>query len=69
MAQTADQLRAEIAQTRKEMGRTIEELNTRVEETRRKLSLSEQVRRNPLAIVGGAIAGGLLLGLLRGRKR
>ena len=68
MAETAGELRAEIAQTREQMGRTIEALSQRVEHTKRQLSLSQQIRQRPLAISAGVVLSGLLLGFWRGRK-
>ncbi len=54
MAQTADEVRAEIAQTRQQLTETIDAINSRIERTRRKIPFYGMDSRRVLIVAGGA---------------
>ncbi len=54
MAQTPDELRADIEQTRRQLGETIDELNRSVARTRRLIPFYGLGRRQSLTIATGA---------------
>ena len=65
-----DAVRSEIEQTRARMSETIDEIEVvllqKKADLREKLDIFRKVRERPLAAVGGALAAGLVLGLLTG---
>ncbi len=56
MAETTDQIRSEIAQTRYELANTIDEISARVEATRRRIPFYGMPRQQMMLIAGGAAA-------------
>jgi hypothetical protein len=56
MAETTDQIRAEIAATRDDLAATIDEIAIRVEATKRRIPFYGMERRQMLMIAGGAAA-------------
>ncbi len=56
MAETTDQVKAEIAQTRVQLGATIDEIATHVEAARRRIPFYGMQRRQLIVIAGGALA-------------
>lgn len=69
MAATSDQIQAEIAQTRAEMSASLQEISPAEQSTLSSVtsSISEQVRKRPLAALGvSLVAGSLLQGVVSG---
>ncbi len=56
MAETTDQVKAEIAQTRAQLGATIDEIVNHVEATKRRIPFYGMQRRQLIVIAGGALA-------------
>ena len=56
MAETTNQIRSEIAQTRYELANTIDEIGARIEATRRRIPFYGMERQQMLMIAGGAAA-------------
>jgi len=54
MAQTPDEMRAEIAYTRQQLGQTLDELNRAVARTKRRIPFYGIERRQILTIASGA---------------
>jgi hypothetical protein len=54
MAQTPDELRAQIAHTREQLSQTLAELDLRVEQTKRSVPFYGMDRGRVLTVVGGA---------------
>jgi len=63
MGQTADQLRQELDQKRRELTHDVDRIETKVRET---FDLNSQIEQNPLLAVGLAVAGGFVLGSVIG---
>lgn len=66
MAETTDQIKREIEARRGELAQNINELEHRVKNS---VDLNQHFRRHPVAILGAALGGGLLLGLMTGGRR
>ncbi len=56
MAETTDQVKAEIVQTRAQLGATIDEIVNQVEATRRRIPFYGMQRRQLIMMAGGALA-------------
>ncbi len=65
MAETADQIRAGIAQTRADLDQKLDRLELKARE---ELSLRNQFARRPWQVLGAAAGAGLVLGLLFGGR-
>jgi hypothetical protein len=66
MDQTTDQIEAHIEDTRKDLGANLQELEVKVKSA---ADWRHQFRRNPMAMLGAAFGGGVLLALLAGKRR
>nr|MBA2364495.1 hypothetical protein [Chloroflexia bacterium] len=69
MAATSDQIQAEIAQTRADMSASLEEISPTDQSALSSVTstISEQVRKRPLAALGvSLVAGSLLQGVVSG---
>jgi hypothetical protein len=70
---TSDAARDEIEQTRARMSETIDEIEgvllRKKENLRSRLDVAARLKDNPLQVAAGAVAAGLLLGLLTGGGR
>lgn len=65
MDETANQIERQMSIERGRLGENLRELQTKVEET---TDWRVQFRKRPMAIMGAALGGGLLLGLMTGGK-
>lgn len=65
MAETADQIRAGIEQTRADLDQKLDLLEMKA---RDQLSVRNQVSRHPWGAVGAAAGAGVMLGLIFGGK-
>lgn len=65
MDETANQIERQMDVERGRLGENLRELQSKVEET---TNWRVQFRKRPMAIMGAALGGGLLLGLMTGGK-
>ncbi len=64
MAEAPDQLEQRIAETRADLEAKLTRLERKARES---LSISRRVRQRPWTALGGAVATGVVLGLIRGK--
>lgn len=65
MDETTGQIEREMSRERRRLGQNLRELQTKVEET---TDWRVQFRKRPMAILGAAFGGGLLLALMSGGR-
>jgi hypothetical protein len=66
MDQTTNQIEAHIENTRENLGANLQELELKVKSA---TDWRHQFRRNPMAMLGAAFGGGVLLAFIGGRRR
>jgi ElaB/YqjD/DUF883 family membrane-anchored ribosome-binding protein len=66
MGETPGQITQEIEQTRARLGSNLHELETRVKQA---TDWREQFRKNPMAMLGIAFGGGIMLSAVVGGKK